>query len=383
MHVRVMDREGLDALLQVLRADGYEVVAPTVRDGGIVNAQIGSADELPIGWGDEQDGGRYRLRRRADGAVFGHALGSDSWKRLLHPPEVRLWSAPRNGGGFRPRSAEPESHRRALLGVRPCELQAIRIQDRVLLGGAYPDPVYLARRQALFIVAVNCTEPGGTCFCASVGSGPRADGGYDLLLTELLEGGHRFVVEHGSAAGEAVLADLPTREAERVDTCEAERLLRAAENRMGRSLETAGLPDLLAATHEHPRWEHVAERCLACGNCTMVCPTCFCTTLRDSTTLTGDHAERTRIWDSCFTQEFSYMHGGSVRSAPASRYRQWLTHKLGSWQTQFGMIGCVGCGRCITWCPVGIDLTEEVAALRAPTSPPAAPTAHRPEEVEA
>jgi ferredoxin len=96
----------------------------------------------------------------------------------------------------------------------------------------------------------------------------------------------------------------------------------------------------------------------------MACPTCFCTTVDDVTDLTGSQAVRSRRWDSCFSMDFSYIHGGSVRSSGASRYRQWLTHKLASWQDQFGASGCVGCGRCITWCPVGIDLTEEVEAIR-------------------
>ncbi|MBF0393567.1 MAG: 4Fe-4S dicluster domain-containing protein, partial [Alphaproteobacteria bacterium] len=116
---------------------------------------------------------------------------------------------------------------------------------------------------------------------------------------------------------------------------------------------------------EHPRWDEVAKRCLTCGNCTMVCPTCFCTTVDDVTDLGGTRTERVRSWDSCFTLDFSYIHGGSVRNEGSSRYRQWITHKLSSWHDQFGSSGCVGCGRCITWCPVGIDITEEVGAIRA------------------
>ena len=133
---------------------------------------------------------------------------------------------------------------------------------------------------------------------------------------------------------------------------------------MGRSLDQEGLKELLYENRNHPRWDDVADRCLSCANCTMVCPTCFCTTVEDSTDLTGDTAERVRRWDSCFTMDFSYIHGGAVRKSVKSRYRQWMTHKLGTWQDQFGSSGCVGCGRCITWCPVGIDITEEVAAMR-------------------
>ena len=138
---------------------------------------------------------------------------------------------------------------------------------------------------------------------------------------------------------------------------------RKVAEQMGRELETDGLRELLERNREHPRWDEVSERCLTCGNCTMVCPTCFCTSVEDVTDLTGEEAERWREWDSCFSLDFSYVVGGSVRSSSRSRYRQWMTHKLGTWWDQFGSSGCVGCGRCITWCPVGIDVTEELANL--------------------
>ena len=126
-----------------------------------------------------------------------------------------------------------------------------------------------------------------------------------------------------------------------------------------------GVHDLLYNNFEHPFWDDVGARCLACGNCTMVCPTCFCVTVEDSTDLAGDVAERRRRMDSCFSTAFTYVYGGSTRTSTRARYRQWLTHKLAGWVDQFGAVGCVGCGRCITWCPVGIDLTAEVASLRA------------------
>ena len=134
---------------------------------------------------------------------------------------------------------------------------------------------------------------------------------------------------------------------------------------MGRTLDVTDIRDLLARNLENERWDDVATRCLTCGNCTLVCPTCFCLTVEDHTDLTGDHSERTRLWDSCFTLDHSYIHGGSIRPSGRSRYRQWLTHKFGTWHDQFGSSGCVGCGRCIAWCPVGIDVTEELTAIRA------------------
>jgi formate hydrogenlyase subunit 6/NADH:ubiquinone oxidoreductase subunit I len=201
-----------------------------------------------------------------------------------------------------------------------------------------------------------------------MGTGPQVRQGFDLLLTERIgEGRHQFLVEAGSPAGAEILAEIPTREAPRESCLEAEEAIAAAGAAQARGIGTEGIRELLYANFEHPRWEDVASRCLACANCTMVCPTCFCTTVEDTTDVTGDHAERWRKWDSCFTQDFSYLHGGSVRASTKSRYRQWMTHKLASWIDQFGTSGCVGCGRCITWCPVGIDITEEVRAIREST----------------
>ncbi len=235
-----------------------------------------------------------------------------------------------------------------------------------MIDGPYPDTAYRSRRHDNFIVAVNCGEAGGTCFCVSMNTGPKVEAGFDLALTELLNGeDHEFLVEVGSAIGSAVLAELPhgSASAEQLDAAEA--VVKRTAGQMGRHLDTDGLKELLQENPTHKQWDDVAARCLTCANCTMVCPTCFCTTVEDHTDLTGQTAERVKRWDSCFTLDFSYIHGGSVRTEGKSRYRQWMTHKLASWIDQFGTSGCVGCGRCITWCPVGIDITAEVAAIRA------------------
>jgi ferredoxin len=362
----VIAPDALGDLVAALVGRGYRVLGPTVRDGAIVYAELDSARELPAGWTDRQDAGTYRLERRADGALFGYAVGPHSWKQFLFPPRVRLWQARGDGDGALEVEEEPvDETPLAFLGVRSCELHAIAIQDRVFLGGRYADRDYAARRADTFVVAVNCFEPGGTCFCVSMGTGPRAEAGYDLALTEILEGEHRLLVEAGSERGAEVLADVAARPADEDDLDAAARAVDAAALRMGRQMEAGDLRDLLAANLEHPRWDDVAQRCLTCGNCTLVCPTCFCSSVEDTTSLDASGAERWRVWDTCFSLDHSYLHGGSIRPSGRSRYRQWMTHKLGTWHDQFGTSGCVGCGRCITWCPVGIDITEEVAAIRA------------------
>ena len=362
----LIPRDGLETLIAALRGGGYAVMGPTVRDGAIIYDAIGGIADLPCGWTDRQEAGRYRLERRDDGALFGFTVGPHAWRRFLHPPAQTLWTMRRTGNAVALENGDGEVPRYAFIGVRACELHAIAIQDKVFLDGPHPDATYGARRRGAFVVAVNCGQAGGTCFCVSMQTGPRADTGFDLALTELLDDArHDFLVTIGSDAGERVMRQVPHRPATEADVAAADATVARAAAAMGRQLRTEGLKEALQAAPEHPRWNEVAQRCLTCGNCTMVCPTCFCTTVRDHSDLTGTTATRVREWDSCFTLDFSYLHGGSVRRTPRARYRQWMTHKLANWIDQFGTSGCVGCGRCITWCPVGIDITEEASAIAA------------------
>jgi len=368
----VVESNDFQHLIDALRQRGYQVVGPTVRDGAIVYETIDSVDDLPVGWTDEQDGGCYQLSKRDDTALFGYAVGPHSWKKFLHPPKLRLWQAQRqdHGSHFQFLDDVQDIPKYAFLGVRSCELHAMAIQDQVFINGPHTDATYASRRQAGLTIAVNCGQAGGTCFCVSMQTGPKATLGFDLALTEILEADrHVFVVEIGTELGAELIRDVPHRVARAEDLRMAEQLVAQTATQMGRSLDTTGIKELLYQNIEHPRWDEVATRCLSCANCTMVCPTCFCTTVEDVTDLTGFQAERWRQWDSCFTQDFSYLHGGSVRTSTRSRYRHWLTHKLATWIDQFGTSGCVGCGRCVTWCPVGIDITEEVRAIRAQEAP--------------
>jgi ferredoxin len=379
----VISLDGLDALISELRRLGYRTRGPVVRDGAIVPGEVMRGADLPVGYHDEQSSGRYRLRRDDRGEVFGWAVGPGSWKADVLPPRDVLWRARSGDGDVDVVDAgPPDSAPVALIGARPCELAASAVLDRVLSGGAVPDPRYGRRRAGAFVVVAECGSPAGTCFCPSMGSGPEAGDGYDLAVTELTgehdpargeavgdgqvadAGGHRFLVRAGTRRGADVLAALPGRSPNPADTAARDAVLARAAASMGRQLDTDGLADLLARNSDHPRWAEVAERCLACGNCTQVCPTCFCTDVQDTTDIAGV-VQRTRSWSSCFDLDHSYLHGGPVRRSVGSRYRQWMTHKLSTWWQQFDTSGCVGCGRCVTWCPVGIDITEEAAAIRA------------------
>ncbi len=363
---------GLQLLIDLLRERGWGVVGPTVLDGVVVHAEIQSVDQLPRGVGDLQEAGSYRLRERDDEKLFGYVAGPQSWKSVLFPARELLWSGHRHGADVSIEPARTDPPQLALLGVRSCDLHAIGVQDTILARRAVADQAYVARRKNVFIIAVTCSDPGGTCFCVSMGTGPVPDKGFDLSLTELIDDdGHRLLVQPGSDRGEEVLDELTTRaagdevlHAARTDRDAAREVGDQAARRMGRSLDTNGLRELLYRNAESPRWNDVATRCLTCTNCTLVCPTCFCTSVDRISDLTGSENQRWRVWDSCFTDDFSYLHGGSVRSSVPSRYRQWATHKLAAWVDQFGTSGCVGCGRCITWCPAAIDITAEVGAIR-------------------
>ncbi len=356
----VLDRAGLDTLVAVLVEAGYRVIGPTMRDNAIVLAELDSGADLPAGWGVETAPGRYRVHRRGDAAVFGHSAGPQSWKQFLHPPRKTLFST--HGTTVTPAPDEPV--RFAFLGVRGCDLAAIATLGGVLGDGAHPDGSFTRRRQGLFVVAAGCTEPGGVCFCASMGTGPAPGPGYDLSLTERIdESGHRFLIDVGTDDGASILARVDHRAATGPEVDDARSAVADAADHMGRRMPSGDLRTLLRDNADAVNWIEVADRCLTCGNCTMVCPTCFCTTTEDVTDLTGEHAERSERWASCFELDFSYLHGGEVRVSGASRYRQWITHKLSTWYDQFGTSGCVGCGRCIAWCPVGIDITEEVTRL--------------------
>ena len=362
----VIELKDLDALFHALRGRGYTLIGPTLRDGAIVIDQVSSAMDLPKGWTDVQEASTYGVTRRDDEALFGYNVGPHSWKSFLFPSRLKLFVASRSGKGFEVTpSTGNAAAKYAFIGVRSCELSAIALQDKVFADGQYADRNYSAIRKDAFIVAVNCVEAGGTCFCVSMKTGPKAEGGYDLALTEIIdEGSHYFLAEAGTELGETILHDVPYRGAKETEKEAAERAIAAAAGRMGRRMETENLRQVLNDNFDHPHWEEIAKRCLSCANCTMVCPTCFCSTVEDVTDLSGDHAERWRRWDSCFTGDFTRVAGGNIRMSTKTRYRQWMTHKLANWVDQFGTFGCVGCGRCITWCPVGIDITAEAATLR-------------------
>jgi formate hydrogenlyase subunit 6/NADH:ubiquinone oxidoreductase subunit I len=361
-----LPKSGLDGMVANLRQMGYQTIGPRIQDNTVVYGAIEGLADLPRGYISEQEAGRYQLNYTGHGQYFDITPGPQSWKQYFFPPVLQTLEYtrdPENPRKWQSHLVENPPPLNALIGVRPCELAAIAVQDRVFLREEWNDPVYRARRQSVAIVAVNCLHPCGTCFCASMGTGPKAESGFDLCLTELED---VFLVEVGSEAGRLAMTGLKWQPASAYYLQTAHQRIEEARRQMGREIpEPESLPEFLLNNLEAETWDKVAARCLSCTNCTQVCPTCFCWDVRDNLALSGQSAKRERVWDSCFNPDYSYVFGGNTRPNTRSRYRQWLTHKLASWYHQFGVSGCVGCGRCITWCPAGIDITAEVAALRA------------------
>lgn len=369
-----LNRNSLSTLFEALQTEGFSLFGPCRTGPAIEWQPINSLSDLPVGWTHDASPASYHLQPRTDQAHFGFWTGPDGLKKYLHPARATVSRAERlNGNGaFRIIDTPSPAPKRAFIGARACDLAALAIQDRVLLGDRYADDIYRANRQHVFLVAVHCTSSAPTCFCASVNAGPQARAGFDIALHERLDQpAPEYLAEAGSAAGVVLLdrinapaapADWPRQLAEATA---------AAGIAQVRRVDLASAPETIEQSFDHSRWELTGQRCLACGNCTSVCPTCFCVSFEDRTSLDLQTAERSRTWDSCFTQNFTYIHGGSIRLSPKSRYRHWLSHKLARWQQQFGTPGCVGCGRCIVWCPAAIDIAEEFNALLPAASTPA------------
>ena len=360
----VLPAAGFQRLLDAVRDAGFRTIGPRARNGAIVLDELSDVAELPVGWNDEQVAGSYRAAKGSGDRLFDYVVGPTSWKRFLYPPRRELWHAQKEGQAWVPEAPTDDFEPTAFLGVRNCDIAAIRTLDRVLLDSGYREPVYDSRRSKIFIIAVSCAAPVSTCFCTSMGGGPTPTDGFDLSLVELGSGNdHRFIISSGSERGAEIVSALNLDEVVERDLDAAATQDRTSVEKINQVPAMANARSTIAATMRSDHWDEVADRCLSCANCTLVCPTCFCVDIEDTTDLSGTSVSRHQQWDSCFTMSHSYLHGGSIRKTTAARYRQWLSHKLGTWHDQFGSSGCVGCGRCVTWCPAAIDIRVELEAL--------------------
>ena len=366
MKERRLRKDDLGVLIGNLQ-ERYRVIGPKAVDGTIVLSDISSGD-IPGGYRDRHGPGHYRIEEGKADEVFSFSPGPDSFKKFLYPSSGEVFAFMKTPRGLAVEVTVKEERPMAFVGVRACDLAALELLDKVLLEGPVRERGYDGRRKDIFIVAVNCLRPGENCFCDSMGTGPEAKRGYDLSMTEIPGA---FIVESGSAEGGKVLESIPCGEMQEGDLEKKRAVIHGCTEMMRKSMKIADLPGVIYRNMDHPRWAEIADTDLECGNCTMVCPTCFCNSSYDLlsvSTASGNLREfsgtRRRKWDSCFSKNFARVHGGNFRPSRRARYRHWMTHKLAYWIDQFGRPGCVGCGRCITWCPVGIDITHELEELR-------------------
>jgi sulfhydrogenase subunit beta (sulfur reductase) len=353
----------LNKLLTKLKGAGYKTIGPVVKNKSLVYEQIEGLSDLPYGYETDQKPGQYRIHKNGGSEYFQATPGASTWKKYLTPPRTKLFGLVNIDNNWKEVPVSEIHPRYVFIGVRPCEIEAIKIQDSVLIRDDYVDPLYKKIRDDLIIIAVNCLHPADTCFCTSVGGSPEAKDGYDLRLTELDD---MFLVNIGSQRGIDMVELMEYATANALSLQIEDEMLVEAKAKVHVGINNnQNLPELLMNNLKDPAWEVVGAKCLNCGSCTSVCPTCFCWDVQDVTNLHGTETQRDKIWDSCFNPSFTaHAGGGSSRPTTTSRLRQRLTHKFGSWVEQHGGEGCVGCGRCIAWCPAKIDIREEISVLQ-------------------
>jgi len=364
MAVKYLHREQLVDFFDALESFGYKVIAPQLRDDAIVYDELTNISQLPSGVEGRQLPGRYQLYDNGSSRCFSWVNGPSALKPYLFKPQQPLWdvemTAEETDNGLIFKSREPDSTALAVFGIRPCDFSAMDLYDRHFMKREYPDPFYRAVRGNLLTVVVNCAVCAETCFCASTGDGPTLVDSADMIMDELDEG---YVVAVGTAIGTRLLNVLSLSDASDIQLSAAAKQREKAAASQKRYLINENMYANLFSQLDSPYWQKIAERCLSCGNCTAVCPTCFCHREIDTPDVEGTTSEHIREWSSCFNADHSVIHGHAVRGSNDLRYRQWMLHKLGSWLHQYGRSGCVGCGRCITWCPAGIDFPAEANAI--------------------
>lgn len=359
-------KTSLKSIFDVI-SKSHRIIGPKIENDVLILTEAGFED-IPSGYKELQKPGQYRMTKDAGDEIFSFSLGPDSFKRFFHPPLKELFGFKKTTKAISANRILKKEMPIALIGVRACDISAIKLYDRIFLEGPVKDSIYDSLRKDALIIGVNCLRPGDNCFCSSMGAGPQIKDNFDIAVTELKDG---LIIETGSAAGKKIMEEVPFEKITEADMREKEAVSENCKRLIKKSVRSEELPWLIYKNLEHPRWSDIARRDLECGNCTQVCPTCFCNSTYDYVQLSGVVNKSSEIsgvrvmkWDSCFSKNFARVHGGNFRPSRRARFRQWMSHKLAYTFEQFGLTGCVGCGRCITWCPAGIDITQELEALR-------------------
>jgi len=356
---RLIFAEELTQIVAVLMAEGYTVIGPKDKKLALNLEKLSSPDELALGFVSEEKEGYYRLKPAKTLAIDA-AKPMNSPKYYTEKANQLLYTASQVNNQWEFKTAVVEPEPIAFFGLNACDVASLYILD-LTFKQEFKDPVYEKNRQAVqFVVGVNCTHPGNNCFCSTYNTGPRLTYPYDLGLTCL---GETYLVEAGSQKGKEVLAKLKSEPASQAHLQQKETLLEKAKKQMSKAFNLKKACQVLADNYEHPYWDEPSERCLSCANCINVCPTCYCYQIYRRANLSADEVAVFRSLDACHHLEFAAVHGGNFRPRRVDRLRHWVNHKIFWTIEQYGVPGCVGCGRCITWCPTAIDITEPVFRL--------------------
>ncbi len=329
----IVSKDNFFAWLDSLR-DQFTLIGPVTDDGQTEFRRIDSVRQLDMA---------YQSTMLSPGKVY------------LYKPREELFRFSLDGD-LEIREPRADDERRVIIGLHSCDTKAVLYLDKTFLG-AFHDPRYEARRNNTVIIELNCETAGKNCFCSSMGTGPylHAETGYDMQLTDF---GSEYLVELKTDRARSMFTVDDVRPAGRDEFVTKQEKEQRVSATFTKRIDTKGLDVLLRKNSQHRVWRITAEEaCLSCSNCVMVCPTCFCYDITDEVSMDRKSARRLRQWDACQDAHFAEVHGGNFRGRRTARLRQFVTHKLAQ-TNQYGVYATVGCGRCITWCPTGIDLTE-------------------------
>jgi len=333
----ILKKDKFSEFLKALLKE-YDVVAP-VKEGDLIN---------------------FKVVDKFDNLVMDYPKTVKSPKEFLFPQTELLCSYKFNGKDVDIVTEDIKDRKRVLVGIHPCDVKAILILDK-LFDWDYRDEHYFARRENTLLISLTCQSPDWSCFCTSIEGSPHGKEGTDVHITDM---GDSYYVETKSPKGEALIKGQSSlfSEASEEDKKKVEDLEKQVTAKLPGKIDTGKIKENLDHVFEHKVWDTVSAKCVHCGACAYLCPTCHCFDITDE----GNYEEgkKFRCWDACMAGHFTRMAGGhNPRNAVKTRYRQRIYHKFNYYKKNFDTIACVGCGRCITECPTGMDLVKTLQTL--------------------
>ena len=280
-------------------------------------------------------------------------------KEVFFPQTEVLFTYRAGKEGVEIEEAPAPKRRMVLLGVRPCDARSFVLLDKFFSSGENKDLYYLEKRENTTTIGLACNHPLSTCFCTSLGGSPFGKEGIDLLLQDIND---KYLIETVTEKGERLIKKFPwLRDAKKGDIEKAKRLSEDAEEAIRSKVSVKGVSEKLDRMFDDTVWGQIYQKCVGCGVCTFLCPTCYCFDILDEETEEG---KRVRIWDSCQFPCFTLQGSGhNPRPSGKERMRQRIMHKFNYSVKNFGESFCVGCGRCVRECPVNLDIREIVEEI--------------------